>query len=169
MMAGIHPEVLLAAAYAVLLMVIAASLEWLGRHAHRRSLQYHTAGFTYQRERDAWKCPTGEQLFRIQTDHTRRVVVYRAPAHKCNACCLKVRCTDSNQGRKLEYPLDAWFVGELGRFHRGISLTLILLVVLLLAAELLRYNRPADLAVLAGILVPTGAVGVRLFTAFLAQ
>jgi hypothetical protein len=136
--AGTHPEVLLAAGYAVLLMLIAGGLELLARQSHRRSLQYHTVGFTYHCEFDAWECPTGHELPRTETDHAPRVARYRAPAHACNCCGTKPQCTVSDQGREIKYPLDTWLVAEVDRFQRGISLTLLLVATLILAAELLR-------------------------------
>ena len=166
MIAGIHAEVLFAAGYAVLLLLTAAGLEMLARQAHRRALRYHTAGFTYRREYDAWGCPAGEHLYRIETDHTRRVIVYRAPAHKCNGCGIKHRCTDSNEGREISHPLDEWLVPEIGRFHRGISLTLLLLAALILGAEIFRHNRPHDLVVLGGTLAPVGIIGTKLWAGF---
>ncbi len=169
MISGIHPEVLLAAGYALLLILIAVGLEALARFSHRRSLQYQTAGFTYHHQADAWKCPVGQELHRIETDHARRVARYRAPAQACNACGIKPQCTDSQQGREIERPLDAWLVAEVSRFHRGISLALLLLAVLILAAELLRYDHPPDLIVLGSLLAPIGTVGVRMFAAFLAS
>ncbi|MBZ5566036.1 MAG: hypothetical protein LAP13_26910 [Acidobacteriia bacterium] len=169
MIFGIHPEVLLTTGYALLLILIAAGLEALARLSHRRSLQYQTAGFTYQHQRDAWKCPVGQELLRVETDHARRVAHYRAPAHACNTCGVKPQCTDSHQGREIERPLDAWLVAEVSRFHRGISLTLLLLATLILVAEILRYNRPPDLIILGGLLAPISTVGVRLFAVFLAH
>ena len=41
------PEAWLATGYALLLLVIAAGLEWMGRHSQRRASQYHTGGFRY--------------------------------------------------------------------------------------------------------------------------
>lgn len=169
MISGIHSEVLLAAGYALLLILIAAGLELLARFSHRRSLQYQTAGFTYHHQVDAWKCPVGQELRRIETDHARRVARYRAPAHACNACGIKSQCTDSHQGREVERPLDARLAAEVSRFHRGLSLTLMLLATLILLAEILRYNRPYDLIVLGSLLAPISTVGVRMFTAFLAH
>ncbi len=169
MISGLHPEVLLAAGYALLLILIAAGLEILARFSHRRALQYQTAGFTYHHQIDAWKCPVGQELRRIETDHARRVARYRAPAQACNACGIKSQCTDSHQGREIERPLDAWLVEEVSRFHRGVSLTLLLLAVLILLAELLRYNRPPDIIVLGGLLAPISTAGVRMFAAFLAR
>ncbi len=169
MISAIHPEVLLAAGYGLLLILIAAGLEALAQLSHRRSLQYQTAGFTYHQQHDAWKCPVGQELRRTETDHARRVARYRAPAHACNACGIKPQCTDSHQGREIERPLDAWLVAEVSRFHRGISLTLLLLATFILLAEILRYNRPSDLIVLGSLLAPISTVGVRMFTAFLAR
>ena len=53
------PEAMLAAGYAVFLLVAAGLLEWLSVHTHRRSLRYRTAGFEYDAEHDHWRCPEG--------------------------------------------------------------------------------------------------------------
>src|SRR5215831_6333138 len=127
MIYGMHIEVVLAAAYALLLVGVAAVLEYLARHSHRRSEHYRNSGFTYKQKLDVWECPTGHHLTREQTDFERKIAHYRAAAHKCNACHFKKNCTDSDDGRRLESRLDAWFQSELSRFHRGISLTLLLL------------------------------------------
>jgi len=169
MMAGIDAEVWMAAGYAALLALIAAGLEAAARQSHLRSLQYRTAGFTYHRELDAWKCPTGQELRRTETDHARRLARYRAHAHVCNACRVKPQCTDSDQGREIEHPLEGWLAAEEGRFHRGISLLLLLLASLILMAELFCYRRPHDLILLSALLAPVSVTGLRMFTAFLGR
>ena len=63
---------------------------------------------------------------------------YRAKAHVCNACPRKDACTDSDHGREIVRPLDPWPHSEAGRFHRGISL----LLVVLGAADRRRRGRP---------------------------
>ena len=70
----------------------------LARHSHRRSELYRTAGFTYHEHLDAWECPEGERLHRIETDMQQRLARYRARAHVCNACPRKGDCTDSDDG-----------------------------------------------------------------------
>ena len=57
---------------------------------------------------------------------------YRAKAHICNGCPLKDACTDSDSGREIVRPLDPWPHSEAGRFHRGLSLVLVGLSLLLL-------------------------------------
>ena len=102
MIAGVHTEVLLAVGYATFLAGVAFVLEFLARQSHRRSELYRNAGFVYRHKVDLWECPVGRQLLRAETDYSRRIVRYRAPAQACNACSLKNNCTDSNDGRLLE-------------------------------------------------------------------
>lgn len=166
MIQGVHIEVLLAAGYALLLVGVAAVLEWLARHSHRRSERYRNSGFVYHRKLDVWECPTGHHLTRVETDFDRKIARYRAPAHKCNVCHCKKDCTDSETGRELESRLDAWLQSELRRFHRGISLTLLLLAVIILAVEMFRHRTPRDWVVLVMLLLPIVFAGSRSFAAF---
>ena len=124
-------EALLAAGYAAALLLGAFGLEWLSAHTHRRSLRYRTAGFTYDEEHDHWDCPEGQHLWPHEFDHERRLVRYRAKAHICNGCPRKDGCTDSDRGREIVRPLDPWPHSEAGRFHRGLSLMLVALAVLI--------------------------------------
>lgn len=105
---GLHLEPLLATAYALLLVAIAAGLEWMGRHSHQRAHRYHTAGFRFHKHADHWECPTGARLERAEIDNELRVIRYRAPAHTCNGCAIKARCTDSDSGREIAISLDPW-------------------------------------------------------------
>ncbi|HVB28258.1 MAG TPA: hypothetical protein VNG91_00470, partial [Terriglobia bacterium] len=97
MIEGFHAEVLMAAGYALFLVAVAAMLEWLARHSHRRSERMRVTGFKYHQEFDHWECPTGQLLRRHSTDHQRRIVRYRAPGHVCNCCHKKIDCTDSDE------------------------------------------------------------------------
>src|SRR6516225_7639787 len=144
MIYGMHIEVVLAAAYALVLVGVAAVLEYLARHSHRRSEHYRNSGFTYK----------------------RKLARYRAPAHKCNVCHCKKDCTDSHDGRELESRLDAWAKSELRRFHRGISLSLFLLAAILLAAEMVRHYDWRDWLLLGILLAPIGFAGSKLSVAF---
>lgn len=166
MIYGIHTEAILAAGYALLLVGVAGVLEYLARHSHRRSEQYRNSGFVYKRKLDAWECPTGHHLTRVETDFDRRIARYRAPAHKCNVCHCKKDCTNSDNGRELESRLDAWVQSELHRFHRGISLSLFLLATVILAGEMIRHHDPSDLILLGILLAPIGFTGSKLSVSF---
>jgi len=148
----VNPEALIAAGYAGFLICGAFCLEWLSAHTHRRALRFRTAGFSYQADHDSWLCPEGEQLWPQEFDREARLVRYRARAHVCNACRLKERCTDSDQGREIVRPLDPWPHSEAGRFHRVLALVLVGLGSLVLLVELVRHHRPAEAALLAGLL-----------------
>ena len=113
-----------------------------------------------------WQCPTGHHLTREQTDFERKIAPYRAPAHKCNGCHFKSDCTDSDDGRVLESRLDAWLQSELSRFHRGISLALLLLAVLILAAEMIRYRDAREWILLGVLLAPIVFAGSKLSVSF---
>lgn len=169
MISGIHAEVLLAAGYAIFLVLVAAGLELLARHSHRRSEKFHVTGFKYNKEFDLWECPTGQHLRRAEFDHARRVVRYRAPSCACNSCPAKGNCTDSDDGREIEHRLESWLESEIRRFHRGISLALLLLAGLIAAVEIVRYNRPREVLLLVGLLSLIGAGGLRQFSEFLSR
>lgn len=139
-----HLEPLLAMAYAVLLMVIAAGLEWLAKRAHKRSDQYHTGGFRFHRDRDTWECPVGLVLIRTEIDHEEGVVRYRAPAHSCNSCQIKSDCTHSDRGREIAVPVDPWVQSASLRLQRGISVVLVTLATVILIIELLRHGHGTE-------------------------
>jgi hypothetical protein len=144
-------------------------LELLARHSHQRSERYRNSGFMYFRASDSWECPAGQQLLRHQTDYQRRIVHYRVPADACNKCSLKNNCTDSNEGRLLKSRMDSWIESELRRFHRGISLTLLLLAGTILVAEAIRHSAHLDLLVIAGLLFPVGIAETKLIASFFSR
>jgi hypothetical protein len=155
----VSPETFLAAGYAGFLLLAALVIEWLSAHTHRRSLRYRTAGFTYDDQLDHWECPEGEHLWPHEFDHERRLVRYRAKAHVCNGCHRKEACTDSDRGREIVRPLDPWPHSEAGRFHRGISLMLVALALLVLGAGAARNHEPGEAALLLGMLAAAIGVG----------
>jgi hypothetical protein len=97
------------------------------------------------------------------------VVLYRAQADACNVCAMKSRCTDSDEGRTIEHAGDSWLRSELRHFHRGMSLALLLLAVVILGAEFFRHPDGPDRLVLAGTAAAMLATGVRLLAAFMDQ
>ncbi len=121
-------------------------------------MRFRTAGFTYDQTHDHWKCPEGQHLWPHEFDHERRLVRYRAKAHVCNGCPRKEACTDSDRGREIVRPLDPWPHSEAGRFHRGISLMMIVLSAMILTVEGIRHHEPAETALLLGA---AGAGGAR--------
>ena len=153
-------EVVIAAGYAIFLVGGAFALEWLSAHTHRRALRFRTAGFAYVD--DHWVCPEGEQLWPHAFDRERRLVRYRARAHVCNACPAKARCTDSDEGREVVRPLDPWPHSEAGRFHRVISVLLVVVAALVLLAELARNHSPAEAGVLLGLLAVVAFAATQL-------
>lgn len=165
-MNSIHVEVVLAAAYALFLIIVAAALELVARHSHHRSERIRVAGFHYDSKLDLWTCPNNEKLLRAEVDYQRRVVTYRAQARACNSCAIKTWCTDSNQGRTIEYAPDSWLQSELRRFHRGISMTLLVLASIILITELFRDNSKVErffLIAMAGTIL---TATIRLYLSF---
>lgn len=139
MIGPLHIEVALAAGYAGFLIIVASGLELFGRHSHRRSGQFRTAGFKYHGGLDVWECPRGHHLHPHYRDPVREVVRYRAPAHTCNACARKNDCTDSEHGREIIHSSEPWIETQAGKFYRVLSLTLLFLSALILIAEMFRY------------------------------
>lgn len=157
-----HVEPVLAGGYAILLLLIAVLLEWLARHSQKRSERYDTAGFRFHQDRDAWECPQGARLERSEIDHELRVIQYRAPADRCNACSIKAHCTNSERGRTISMPLDPWVRSAVVRFQHGISLVLMTLAALIVAIELLRHSHGAEGWALAGLLAGISLSGLSL-------
>ena len=169
MISGVNTEVVLAGSYAIFLTAVTVGLELLARHSHTRSERYRNSGFAYFRDRDAWECPAGQQLLRQEGHYERQIIHYRAPAEACNRCALKNNCTDSDEGRVLKSHLDSWIESELRRFHRGISVVLLLLAVIILSAEAIRHSAHHELLVIASLLFPISLVETKLVFSLLAR
>jgi hypothetical protein len=163
---NIHPEVFLAVGYAVLLLGVAVGLDLLARHSHARSERYRTAGFAYHPAHDAWICPEDQLLVRSEVDYERRLIRYRGRPQICNHCPAKTECTDSEEGREVVRAVDPWPHSEAGRFHRGISLAVVLIAGLILTAEALRNHAPLELAILGATLVMVALMAWHLHSAF---
>ena len=167
-MSDVGAEVVLAGAYTLFLVAVAAGLDLMARLSHERSHRYRTAAFQYHLHLDAWECPEGEYLPRVETDHQQRLARYRARAHVCNGCRVKDDCTDSYAGREIALPIDPWPHSDVGRFHRALAVVLVVLAGLVLCVEVLRHHAPADLAALALPAALTLIVGPRLAAGFIA-
>jgi hypothetical protein len=163
---NIHVEVFLAAGYALFLLGVSLGLDLLARHSHNRSERYRTAGFTYHHKSDAWICPEGQHLLRSEVDHERRLIRYRGRPQICNYCPTKSDCTDSDEGREVVHAVDPWPHSEAGRFHRGISLTVVLIAGLILGAEAIHNHALSELAALGIVFAAVVLVAWHLHAAF---
>lgn len=161
-MSEIATESILAAGYGLFLALVALVLDAMAKHSHRRSELWRTGGFTYHDNLDAWECPEGEHLHRIETDMHQRLARYRARAHVCNACPRKRDCTDSDEGREVTRPLDPWPHSEAGRFHRVIAVAIVGFGTLVIGAGAALNHGAADLALLGGALLACTIAGLYL-------
>ena len=68
--------------------------------------KYQAEDFNYNRERDVYICPEGNELKKTNRDvfldkNEREVNAYNCKANTCNCCPSKEYCTDGKHGRKL--------------------------------------------------------------------
>jgi hypothetical protein len=152
---------LLAGGYALLLLLIALGIERTARRTRRRAESYHTGGFVYLPDRDAWRCPRGQTLWPAEVDRVRGLTRYRARAEACNRCPLKSACTESSDGREITGADAGWLDSEVDRFHRAVSFLLVVLAGLVAALALLRDHDRADALLLAPILLVVAATASR--------
>jgi hypothetical protein len=132
-------------AYVLALWVGGWVLELLARANFHRAQRYAHQGFAYDAELDRYECPQGEWLTLHTFDDRNKLAIYKAPASSCNACVLKEFCTPHDDGRHVYRSLAEFHQTDVGRFHRGLSL--IILVVALafsLGGLLAWWNRPGE-------------------------
>ncbi len=158
-------EAAIALAYALFLMLAALGLDFMARHTHRRSERFQTAGFTYHSHLDVWECPEGQHLPRLDHDHDRRLARYQGKPGTCNSCPSKAGCTDSDEGREILRSLDPWPHSEAGRFHRGISVAMVALAVVVSGVALVRAGSATDVAALGACLMVALAMLLRMAAA----
>ena len=82
-----------------------------------RTPYYPPSQFTFDAERDEYRCPQGQPLRRYTAKHTEGGVMYRADAATCNACPVKAACTTSSKGRTLRRSLAGKFMERLHRYQ----------------------------------------------------
>src|SRR5687767_6782554 len=83
----------------------------------QRTPFYGASRFTYDPERDEFRCPEGQVLRRKTAKYTEGVVVYQAEAATCAACPLKAACTESSQGRQVRRSLYAEYLDRVRVYH----------------------------------------------------
>ena len=160
---GVATESLLAAGYGLFLALAAIGVDVLARHSHRRSELYRTAGFTYLESADAWECPEGERLHRIETDMQQRLARYRARARRLQRLSaqgglhrLRQRPRGHPRARSLA-PLGG---GPLPPRDRGLRWSASGCLVICAGAAL--HHGAGDLAVLGAALLICAAIGLYL-------
>jgi transposase len=78
---------------------------------------YGPSRFTYDAERDEYRCPQDQPLRRFTVKRGDEVVVYRAEAAACNACPLKADCTASDDGRQVRRSFHAEYLDRVRSYH----------------------------------------------------
>jgi hypothetical protein len=106
-------------------------------------------------------CPEGQHLWPVEHDLERRVVRYPGKAHVCNACHVKDACTSSDEGREVVRSLEGWPRSDAGRFHRAISLALIVLAAFITAVAVARNHRLGDLVAFGAVASLLVGAGLR--------
>jgi len=161
------PEVLFAGGYSLLLLIVAVALELAARRTHRYVRMSRSVGFRYIQHIDAWVCSQGRYLWLLGRDHNRNVATYRADPLECKRCPVKARCTDSDGGRELISFESRWPRSEIGRFQRGISLSLVVLALFIAVLELARHHAAGEAAYLSAVIAPGFALGSRILHQFI--
>jgi hypothetical protein len=67
----------------------------------RRTKFYPAERFYYDADQDRYICPQGHYLPLKARRKSEQVSIYIAPAATCNACPVKLECTDSKSGRYI--------------------------------------------------------------------
>jgi hypothetical protein len=82
-----------------------------------RPSAFGSSCFTYDAERDEYRCPQDQPLRRVRTKYTEEVLVYQATAATCNGCPLKAQCTTSSNGRQLYRSFHAEYLDRVRGYH----------------------------------------------------
>jgi hypothetical protein len=132
-------------AYVFVLWAGGWALEYLARAHFHRAQRYAQNGFVYDTELDRYECPQGEWLTLDTVDDRNRLAVYRAPASSCNECVFKPFCTPHDEGRHVYRSLAGFHETDVGRFHRRLSLVVLVLAVAFSAGGVLAWwNKPGE-------------------------
>jgi transposase len=83
----------------------------------RRPQFFAQTDFTYDPERDEFRCPQRHLLKRETVKYGEAVVVYRAQAATCNACPVKAACPESEHGRIVRRSFSADYLERVRGYH----------------------------------------------------
>lgn len=132
-------------AYIIALWTGGWALEFLARAHFRRAARHGHRGFSYDAELDRYECPQGELLTLDTFDDRNRLAIYKAPAASCNDCVLKAFCTPHDEGRHVYRSLAEFHETDIGRFHRGLSITILAVALAFAAGGVAAYwNKPGE-------------------------
>lgn len=132
-------------AYLVALWAGGWLLEFLARAHFRRAERHAHRGFSYDAELDRYECPQGELLTLDTFDDRNKLAIYKAPAASCNECVLKAFCTPHDEGRRVYRSLAEFHETDVGRFHRGLSLTILAVALAFAIGGVVAYwNKPGE-------------------------
>lgn len=140
-----HMQTLLFIGYAFFLLAVACGFDYMAKKVSIRSKQWTNSSFTYHKENDAWLCPKDQWLWPKSFDPESRVTRYQGNPVVCNVCPIKDTCTTSIYGKEIYREVDPWPFSDSGRFHRGISVAIGLMALLLALATLIPNHSWADI------------------------
>ena len=83
----------------------------------QRTPFYGKQRFTYEAEQDQYRCPHGAVLRLRRHSYTERVKIYLSDAVTCNACPLKAKCTESDNGRMIKRHFDEAYLDLVRSYH----------------------------------------------------
>jgi transposase len=83
-----------------------------------RTAFYGPSRFTYDAERDEYRCPADHPLRRATVKYSEEVIVYQADPATCNACPLKAACTESTTGRRVQRSFHADYLDTVRDYHQ---------------------------------------------------
>jgi transposase len=84
----------------------------------QRTPFYGATRFTYDPERDEYRCPQDHRLRRRKAKYTEEVVVYQAEAATCAACPVRAACTTSDAGRQVKRSFYAEYLERVRAYHQ---------------------------------------------------
>nr|WP_246308661.1 hypothetical protein [Kineosphaera limosa] len=145
------------------MLVVAVLFDRLGARSALRSAAWRTGNFIYHEDADAWRCHEDQWLWPASFDPDKRVIRYAGQHAICGRCPAKAECSPTPGPRELTRQVDPWPHSEAGRFHRGVSLA-IAAVALMMVLVMLLFGATdgADVILLVAALALTAAVGIPL-------
>jgi len=84
----------------------------------QRTDYFGASRFSYDPQRDTYRCPQGHPLRRRTASYTEEVVIYQAAAATCNACPLKAACTASDHGRLIKRSFHVAYLERVRGYHQ---------------------------------------------------
>ena len=141
-------DVWLVAAYALVLLGAAWTVDVLGSRSARRSMSWRHADFVYHDDVDGWRCHEDQWLWPAAFDPDKRVIRYEGAHAICGRCPSKDSCSPTPGPREITRPVDPWPYSDAGRFHRGVGLVIACVGVFIPLLLMVALHATGDLIVL---------------------